>query len=102
MRDLLGGIHGEVKQFGDQVPCPLVDIVLFDELAHATHAQLFVRGLHLQSSADGFSGLIDVVGIDQECVTQFAGRSSELTEDEQAPLIASCSKKFLAYKIHSI
>src|ERR1700732_2945629 len=100
--NFLGCIQAELNQFSDQVPGPLVNVVFLDVLAHAMHAKLLLLRLHLQSGADGFGGLIDVIGIDQQCVPQSGGRSCELAEDENAPFIPSRGQKFLGYEIHSI
>src|ERR1035437_3288837 len=44
---VLGRVHAQLTQFGDQVPGPAVNIVLLDHLAHAADAHLLVFGFHL-------------------------------------------------------
>src|ERR1700733_3485229 len=46
--------------------------------------------------------MLDIIGIDQERIRQFAGRAREATEDEDSLLIMTRRQKFLRHQIHAV
>ena len=70
--------------------------------AHALHARVTLFGRHFQRAANGFGELLDVVGIDEERVAQFAGGAGELAEDQDAVFVLARGDIFLGDEIHAV
>src|ERR1700691_1770643 len=66
------------------------------------HAHLLFLRLHFESSSNRFGGLIDVVRVYQQCVTQLASRTSELAKDQDTQLLAPCRWALFRHKVHAI
>src|ERR1700686_5478154 len=74
-------VQAQLTEFRDEGPCPAVNVVFPDRLPHALHTQFLFLRIHLKSETNGFRRLVDIVGVDLQCIPQLVGGAGETTQD---------------------
>ncbi len=101
-RSVLRGIESNVRQVADQLRRPSIDIAFSNHATQVTHAVVpLVRG-HLESRADAFRELFDVVRVHDERIVQLGRRAGELAQDQHAVLILARRDELLRDQIHPV
>jgi len=74
---MAGTIETNPTEFGNQVSCPSINVLLFDHLAQTLHASGSFFRLHLQGVTNGLGGLFHVIRIHQHGIAQFTSGTGE-------------------------
>src|ERR1700685_2194313 len=70
------------RKFCDQITGPAIDVVFADVVPHPSHARGALLRIHLERNPYGIGHLVGVVGVDDQRVTQIAGRARKLAENQ--------------------
>jgi hypothetical protein len=95
-------VESQFAEFRDEASSPVINILFFDNFAHAANPHLLFFRFHFKGYPNRFGALVDVVGIYQQCIAQFARSSGELAQDQHTAFVAPRREKLLRHQIHAV
>src|SRR5581483_695506 len=92
----------DFAQFRDQIRSPTVGVELPDDLTHTAHPRTLLVRIHFQCEVNGVGQLLRIIRIDQQRVAQFAARTGEPAQDQDALFVVPRCNKLLGDEVHAV
>src|SRR5882724_5071054 len=92
----------EIAELPYQTAGPPIDVMLFYRSTHALHPIDHLDNFHLECFRNCIRGRLNVIRINDDCVSQIPSGSCESTQDQDSSLILPGSDVLLGHQVHSV